>query len=206
VTAGNITEMSDYATRSLRRSANGVNRTPSTPEEGSPVVGSTITTRKQPALDWRSLINELTHDDIGVLLKMENAGIPAEDLVADARVYAQANIGTRIHFAHLPEPAAAVEMQKAFKEKDGRWVREFGGTCRPVASNDNVGVTITGKQSSDGEIDRYLYITRQDLDTVDYLLVHAPDLRCLIAVLLEAADELDAAGELDTAATADPHG
>ena len=163
-------------------------------------MGTTNNQSKAPNLNWRYLINELTHDDIDVLLKMESAGSSDQDLVEEARIYAQTNIGTRIYFEHLPEPAGAVEIDKAFEVKDCGWVREFVGTSRPVASFDNIEVTITGKQHSDGEIERYLDVTRQarnNLDTVNSLLLDAADVRQLIAVLLEAADELDAADKDD---------
>ena len=139
---------------------------------------------------WRELADQLTAEQIAILERAEECNSSDEDLIDDARKYANINLGGRIHFGHLDTPEGAVKVHPCHQDHnvDGAWIRPFTGTRHTVGG---VNATIEGIQCPDGSVFRTVAVTVDDFAQMPAGQLTADQTRELGALLTILADELD---------------
>lgn len=140
---------------------------------------------------WRELADQLTPDQIARLERAEECNPGSdEDLLDDAREYANINLGERIHFAHLDTPEGAVKVHSCHQDHniDGAWIRPFTGITYSVGG---VNGTIEGIQCPDGTVFRDVVVSVDDFAQMPNGRLTADQTRELGALLMVLGDELD---------------
>jgi hypothetical protein len=156
---------------------------------------------------WRDLADQLTPEQVDLLLERESApdehaalaGSPErtfdrDKLLAGARHYARDNLAVAM-IDNIPEPAGAVEVTEWADPDSPGAFRLFYGATRTVELDDgaDINVTVLGTQATDGSVDEHGILIDGGSD--DTITTHEG--RRLAAALVEAADEVDrlAAGD-----------
>lgn len=153
-----------------------------------------MTRKDDTATTWRDLTDQLIPEQIAYLENWEarpdlppmasGEAPPLEEhyaaLLFAAREYAIQNAAA-IEFAHVPPPPDEGEHQPWTNLGNNNWVRYFYRTPCKVGP---ASVAISGVQSSDGSIKRWIYV--EEVDDLDPTTA-----RQLAAALIAAADELE---------------
>jgi hypothetical protein len=148
-----------------------------------------MTTTDNTATTWRDLADQLTSNEIACYVRLEQEYRDRGVLNADVLLldYARTDVEFRLAdmaCADVPVPAGAIGVDK--------WQQHIDfGLCRAVTWRelDNGDVAIDGWQKSDGTEIREIALYLDDAPTFD-----GPGARRLAALLIQAADELDAIG------------
>jgi hypothetical protein len=133
----------------------------------------------------RNIIDELIAKKPDTLAETE-LGQVGEEVVEASHLYPQANSSARNLFGHLPDPVRATTVFKPTEAEDSAWLRDFTGTCRRVASKNNIFIDIRGFQHSNGTVERYLHVfidDRDDPDGFGNLFLSAAEVRDLASTL-----------------------